>query len=916
MAPILLKIKGTKLFSPFNEIEDVGDLSTLWRVCTKVKDSLENGSRLENLSWRLWHLHQTLEARGKGRDYRKLSPATTKQLEKTIRRPEYMKNPKPMQIKVRLGKSSERPAEASRGSGNDYDERHRARLEKQGSLGSKGNTAITGGAGVSAAALTPMQSAASESTEAPAGSALGNTAGPDNGDDAGAGGVVSSALSADNPSATKDHGAFMPSSNTDASTNMLDKAQMGGENSAGLVGGTTNTGTTAVAAEQSGASQAVGVSEEVQASDFMSFGPSSFLSSGFDLDAPQIEITLDDIFSANSNDWSQFGFASMTNGPVLGMPMADYSGGQGMWNNMQYHGPMPMATPYGMPSHMHMSHPEQPEKHHDGPICANCGVTSTPLWRRSIDDTLLCNACGLYYKLHNTHRPKSLRSNASRKEGMDEDIPKTVCTNCKTTTTPLWRRDESGNALCNACGLYYKLHKENRPITLKSDVIRKRQRHDPTSAAPRKRQQSRSISKQTATAAATQTADATESSSSASSASPTPAASATTPKSAKAAGSSRSGKGKTKSTAPPEPDLVHLSELHKNTQPIPATDGDSGDVPMALATPFSHDPNTPQSAPPVSYSANGMQLLNRSDTQTSIEHTYQSYVHGSNTGHGLEHSTSLQHPGDSYSVARTDVDYKDVSNPQFGIAEITAANDRPPPLQYSATLPIHRFDGTGSGQQVSFGSSNGNSNSNSKSISNSNTVPRTSSGSINIPMSPPLSARPSSYFNRPSGTLNRPATVHDQTGTSAAIQASLPSFPSLGSSVHSGSQRYDSGSGGVGGVGLLHTTASLQPMGGGNSGSRQTAAGAPHYSQQQQSSLLNHHPSSPIHAGHGHSQGVPLTATSTATTSEPKHQAERQLPSLAELATASSTHNSDSFRYARQQQQQQPRGAQYQSLNP
>ncbi|KAJ2767235.1 hypothetical protein IWQ57_004034, partial [Coemansia nantahalensis] len=107
MAPILLKIKGTKLFSPFNEIEDVGDLSTLWRVCTKVKDSLENGSRLENLSWRLWHLHQTLEARGKGRDYRKLSPTTTKQLEKTIRRPNNMPKAKPMQIKVRLGKTKD-----------------------------------------------------------------------------------------------------------------------------------------------------------------------------------------------------------------------------------------------------------------------------------------------------------------------------------------------------------------------------------------------------------------------------------------------------------------------------------------------------------------------------------------------------------------------------------------------------------------------------------------------------------------------------------------------------------------------------------------------------------------------------------------------------------------------------------------
>ena len=32
--------------------------------------------------------------------------------------------------------------------------------------------------------------------------------------------------------------------------------------------------------------------------------------------------------------------------------------------------------------------------------------------------------------------------------------------------------------MCNACGLYYKLHGSSRPISMKSDVIRKRARHD------------------------------------------------------------------------------------------------------------------------------------------------------------------------------------------------------------------------------------------------------------------------------------------------------------------------------------------------------------------------------------------------------------------------------------------------------
>ncbi|KAI8376760.1 hypothetical protein EDC96DRAFT_432526, partial [Choanephora cucurbitarum] len=50
------------------------------------------------------------------------------------------------------------------------------------------------------------------------------------------------------------------------------------------------------------------------------------------------------------------------------------------------------------------------------------------------------------------------------------------CTNCLTENTPLWRRNPQGQPLCNACGLFLKLHGTVRPLSLKTDIIKKRNR--------------------------------------------------------------------------------------------------------------------------------------------------------------------------------------------------------------------------------------------------------------------------------------------------------------------------------------------------------------------------------------------------------------------------------------------------------
>lgn len=71
---------------------------------------------------------------------------------------------------------------------------------------------------------------------------------------------------------------------------------------------------------------------------------------------------------------------------------------------------------------------------------------------------------------------KKLVSVAEEAQQGDEPTGITVCANCETTTTPLWRRDAAGRTICNACGLYYKLHLVHRPATMMRTVIKRRKR--------------------------------------------------------------------------------------------------------------------------------------------------------------------------------------------------------------------------------------------------------------------------------------------------------------------------------------------------------------------------------------------------------------------------------------------------------
>ncbi|KAF8519355.1 hypothetical protein BU17DRAFT_47869 [Hysterangium stoloniferum] len=561
MAPFILKFKarrvffslkttphflsqGNKSFVAFHNMNDGDSLTKTWKVCTKVAAHLEQGQRLENLSWRLWHLHNIMvesdNAKSK-REFKKLSRTMGDKLDKEkgknieeLRAPGYKRTQSSDKFRRRAEELERLRQNAHTGGG-------MRRMQFTFSLDAPSPS--------QAATTKPKLSLTSIPVKKPNvfkepapkvdSSTTKNTNATATSQQQDSQGKRSSAQSPWNEgtmAANNNSSSSNSNSNNNNVNSQWTQDRPMTDSSVRLPGiFSNNFGPTALLYPSPSFTPSNTYGEDVT----MSYaGTDSSPNGGMGVSRPTIELPLDELLDVDDspNSWDEL-LASIDaaqssedrDADMLHNSTEDYidSGNGSNEEKKPFDVNMELLRMLEADRLLAASVPSQtqtpattlnPMTLLNSPVvangsaiststrasnapgatvvpvstpagtkteCSNCGATHTPLWRRGLNDELNCNACGLYCKLHKRPRPKTMRTSTgesivfgSLREQAYNFYMLAKCFNCSTTATPLWRKDDEGKTVCNAYVLFVSLlHGTNRPMSMKSDVVRKRTRH-------------------------------------------------------------------------------------------------------------------------------------------------------------------------------------------------------------------------------------------------------------------------------------------------------------------------------------------------------------------------------------------------------------------------------------------------------
>ncbi|CAJ0923376.1 unnamed protein product, partial [Mesorhabditis belari] len=127
---------------------------------------------------------------------------------------------------------------------------------------------------------------------------------------------------------------------------------------------------------------------------------------------------------------------------------------------------------------------------YNGQICERCAQIQMGTFPHPLPDLAMPQPVPQQQptatKQRPSHKQKSTTTSA-RRQGL-------ICSNCNGTNTTLWRRNAEGEPVCNACGLYFKLHNVQRPISMKKEgTLQTRKRKPKNSDGPGSKKRSATI---------------------------------------------------------------------------------------------------------------------------------------------------------------------------------------------------------------------------------------------------------------------------------------------------------------------------------------------------------------------------------------------------------------------------------------